>query len=47
MTEKWWDEGLGGRLRREGIYTPSYILMADSVVRQTPKQHCKAIILQL
>ena len=37
--------GLGGRLRRKGIY--AYLWLAHVVVLQKPTEHSKAIILQL
>jgi hypothetical protein len=39
-----WDVGVGGRLRKEGIYVYLYLVQ---VVQQKPTQQCKAIILQL
>ena len=36
--------GLGGRLKREGIYV--YLWLIHFVEQQKPTQHCKAIILQ-
>ena len=40
-----WNVGLGGRLKREGIYV--YVSLIHAVVEQKPTQNCKAIILQL
>ena len=40
----WWPRGMGGRLKREGIYI---YLQLIHVIWQKPIQHCKAIILQL
>ena len=37
--------GLGGRLRRKGIYV--YLQLIHIVVQQKPTQHCRAIIFQL
>ena len=39
-----WNVGLGGRLKREGIYV--YVSLIHAVVEQKPTQNCKAIILQ-
>ena len=39
------DEGVGGRLKREGIYV--YLQPSHAAIQQKQTQHCKVIILQL
>ena len=39
-----WDGGLGGRLRRKGVYV---FIQLIHVMQQKPTQHCKATTLQL
>ena len=46
LCDEGWDGGLGvgGRLKREGIYL--YIQLVHAVVQQKLTQHYKAVILQ-
>ena len=37
--------GVGGRLKREGMYV--YIQLIHFIVQQKPRQHCNAITVQL
>ena len=43
--EGWDGEGMGGRLKRDGIYV--YLWLIHGEVWQKPTKFCKAIILQL